>query len=116
MKCSHYEVQAIKDAFAVLHVLAERGPLGPTEIGAAIGVPKNRAFRYGRTLVAVGQCEALADGRYRLARASAGVLGAAALAAVHREASALVAEARFLLGAVGTGGPSEADGRSEAAG
>lgn len=93
MEPTGYHVQAILDAFAILDLLAERGPLGPTEIGAELGAPKNRTFRHCRTLCAIGQLEELPDGRYRLAPRSVRVLGDVALEAAERETDAAISAA-----------------------
>lgn len=62
---SEYTVQAVVTAFRVLEALRER-PMGCTEIAAAIGVPKNAAFRHAETLADIGQLDRLEGALYAL--------------------------------------------------
>lgn len=62
-----YLVKPLLGAFRVLERLADGvGPLSLPDAAAAAGLSKTTAFRYLRTLAALGYAEQLADGRYSL--------------------------------------------------
>jgi DNA-binding IclR family transcriptional regulator len=60
-----YTVQAVVTAFRVLDALKLR-PMGCTELGAVLGVPKNATFRHAETLADLGQVDRLEGGLYAL--------------------------------------------------
>lgn len=86
-------VRSVSQAFAILRLLARRGPLTLSAIGREAGLSPSSCFNLLRTLVAEGALEREADGkRYRLA---AGWSGLAALR--DGELERVIARARPLL-------------------
>lgn len=61
-------IQSLRSAFAVIEEMAAHGqPMGVTELAAALGVHKTRAFRYLRTLRSLGYvAQDPSTERYRL--------------------------------------------------
>jgi IclR family acetate operon transcriptional repressor len=61
------EIRSVRNACALLEVVAEHQPVGVSDLARATGIDKSAAHRLAVTLHAAGWLDKTADGRWRLA-------------------------------------------------